>query len=218
MPNKIEELTIGSTAGGIIGGETRNDLRRDRARHGEAMTKVRRAWSMPEVIACRPLIRTKQAENSSDAPITGRGIRISVPVIEGEKQARSDAADGETDRPVLTAVTDCGPMLAVDGVSPSKPTGGNILPRPFASVPRLIEPKSGLTPAGVVEPLASGDVAARLEDVGMRRDEERRDHRRRQRPARICEQRQSQERRSRQHREGSHEQQSRYHSRNVADR
>ena len=85
------------------------------------MTRVRRASSMREVIACRPLIRTKQAENSSDAPMTGRGIRMSVPVIEGRNA--SAIRMPPTANPItrlLTAVADCRPMLAVDGVTPER--------------------------------------------------------------------------------------------------
>ena len=108
---------------------------------------VRRASSMREVIVCRPLIRTKQAENSSDAPITGRGIRISEPVSEGKNASaiRSPPMAKPITR-LLTPVAACRPILAVDGVSPSEPTSpASMLPSPLASVPRLIEPISART-------------------------------------------------------------------------
>ena len=78
---------------------------------------------MREVIVCSPLIRTKQAENSSAAPITGRGIRMSEPVADGRKaNARRIAPIANPMTRLLTPVAACRPILAVDGVSPDVPT------------------------------------------------------------------------------------------------
>ena len=111
---------------------------------------VRRASSIREVMVCNPLIRTKQAENRSEAPITGRGIKISDPVTDGRNASTIRIAP--TAKPItrlLTPVAACKPMLAVDGVSPSVPTmPADMFASPLASAPRLIDPMSVRTHSG----------------------------------------------------------------------
>ena len=147
MPSTIDELTIGSTAAGIFDAKPGMISAATALAMASPITMVRRASSMREVIACRPLMRTKHAENSSEAPITGRGIRMSVPVTDGRNASTS--RNPPTANPItrlLTAVATCRPMLAVDGVTPSEPTRpAKMFPSPLAKVPRLIEPISGRT-------------------------------------------------------------------------